>query len=96
MSTVSFSVPDDVKEAFNDTSAGQNKSAVVADLMREAVQRAHANQSHAWVQQRLLESGPRHLQKRTRLHLHRPRVKLRTVRGFTGGGADGCRGREDD
>lgn len=31
MSTVSFSVPDDVKEAFNVTFAGQNKSAVVAD-----------------------------------------------------------------
>lgn len=31
MSTVCFSVPDDVKEAFNATFAGQNKSAVVAD-----------------------------------------------------------------
>ena len=43
MSTVNFSVPDDVKEAFNATFAGQNKSAVIADLMREAVQRAGGN-----------------------------------------------------
>jgi hypothetical protein len=41
MSTVNFSVPDDVKAAFNATFEGQNKSAVIADLMREAVERVH-------------------------------------------------------
>ena len=40
MSTVNFSVPDDVKVAFNATFEGQNKSALIADLMREAVERA--------------------------------------------------------
>ena len=40
MSTVNFSVPDNVKDAFNATFEGQNKSAVIADLMREAVERA--------------------------------------------------------
>lgn len=40
MSTVNYSVPDDVKDAFNRTFDGQNKSAVIADLMREAVERA--------------------------------------------------------
>ena len=40
MSTVNFSVPNDVKDAFNATFEGQNKSAVIADLMREAVERA--------------------------------------------------------
>ena len=40
MATVNFSVPDDVKEAFNETFEGCNKSAVIADLMREAVERA--------------------------------------------------------
>ena len=44
MPTVNFSVPEDVKEAFNATFEGQNKSAVIADLMREAVERAHSKQ----------------------------------------------------
>lgn len=39
MSTVNFSVPADVKDAFNRTFKDQNKSAVIADLMREAVER---------------------------------------------------------
>ena len=39
MATVNFSVPDDVKEAFNETFEGCNKSAVIAALMREAVER---------------------------------------------------------
>ena len=42
MSTVNFSVPEDVKAAFNATFEGQNKSAVIADLMREAVERVQA------------------------------------------------------
>lgn len=44
MATVSFSVPDDVKEAFNETFKGQNKSAIIADLMREAVGREQRKQ----------------------------------------------------
>ena len=39
MATVNFSVPDDVREAFNKTFARRNKSAVIADLMRDAVAR---------------------------------------------------------
>jgi len=39
MSTVNFSVPDEVKQAFNDTFKGRNKSAIIADLMMEAVER---------------------------------------------------------
>ena len=39
MSTVNFSVPDDVKQAFNEAFEGRNKSAIIADLMREAVER---------------------------------------------------------
>ena len=39
MATVRFSVPDDVMEAFNETFEGHNKSAVIAELMREAVER---------------------------------------------------------
>ena len=37
MATVNFSVPDDVKVAFDKAFGDQNKSAVVADLMRRAV-----------------------------------------------------------
>ncbi len=38
MATMNFSIPDDVKEAFNNAFEGENKSAVVADLMRKAVE----------------------------------------------------------
>jgi len=37
MATVNFSVPDEVKEAFDKAFGDQNKSAVVAELMRRAV-----------------------------------------------------------
>jgi hypothetical protein len=37
MGTMNFSIPDDVKDAFNETFAAENKSAIVADLMRNAV-----------------------------------------------------------
>lgn len=40
MGTVNFSVPDDVKEAFNRTFAKRNKSAIIAELMRKAVEEA--------------------------------------------------------
>ncbi len=46
MSTVNFSVPEDVRQAFNKTFQGQNKSAIITDLMREAVERAARKQSH--------------------------------------------------
>lgn len=42
---MSFSVPDEVKEALNQAFEGQNKSAIIADLMRRAVdevERRHA------------------------------------------------------
>lgn len=35
MSTAHFSVPNDVKEAFNRTFEAQNKSAIIADLTRK-------------------------------------------------------------
>jgi len=40
MSTMNFSVPEDVKQVFNETFEGQNKSAIIAELMLEAVERA--------------------------------------------------------
>lgn len=40
MAIVNFSVPDDVKAAFDRTFKDTNKSAVVAELMRRAVEEA--------------------------------------------------------
>lgn len=37
MATVNFSVPDDVKKAFDRAFRRRNKSAIIADLMRQAV-----------------------------------------------------------
>ncbi len=34
VATVNFSVPDDVKEAFNTTFSGQNKSAIITEYQR--------------------------------------------------------------
>ncbi len=55
MATVNFSVPDDVKASFNATFAGQNKSAVVAGLMREAVEHAQRLARTTAAAARLLE-----------------------------------------
>jgi len=38
MATVNFSVPDDVKDAFNKAFKGENKSAILTHLMRNAVE----------------------------------------------------------
>ena len=38
MGTMNFSIPDDVKEAFNKAFEGENKSAVVTGLMRRAIE----------------------------------------------------------
>ena len=54
MATVNFSVPEDVKEAFNTAFDGQNKSAVIADLMREAVERSQRRQLHRSAVDRIL------------------------------------------
>ncbi len=41
MATVNFSVPEDVKQAFQETFASENKSAIIARLMRQAVEERH-------------------------------------------------------
>ena len=55
MATVNFSVPDDVKEAFNEAFEGRNKSAVIAALMREAVERVRSGQRSREAIGRILE-----------------------------------------
>lgn len=58
MATMNFSVPDDVKEAFNTTFEGQNKSAVIAQLMRDAVVREQRRQRHRGAVERILAARP--------------------------------------
>ena len=38
MATVNFSVPDDVKQAFNEEFAQENKSAILTRLMQRAIE----------------------------------------------------------
>ena len=38
MAIVNFSVPEDIKEAFDETFGGKNKDAIISDLMRHAVE----------------------------------------------------------
>jgi hypothetical protein len=38
MATMNFSIPQDVKEAFDRAYAGKNKSAVLTDLVRKAIE----------------------------------------------------------
>ena len=54
MATVNFSVPEDVKQAFNAAFAGQNKSAVLTQLMREAVARVEEQRRREAAVQRIL------------------------------------------
>ncbi|TCT20868.1 hypothetical protein [Thiobaca trueperi] len=55
MATVNFSVPEAVKQSFNETFKDQNKSAIIAELMREAVERAQHRQRHVAAIDRILE-----------------------------------------
>jgi metal-responsive CopG/Arc/MetJ family transcriptional regulator len=38
MATINFSIPDDLKREFQETFRGENKSALIADLMRQALE----------------------------------------------------------
>ena len=54
MATVDFSVPEDVETAFNETFKGRNKGAVIAESMREAVERARRRQKGQKAIERIL------------------------------------------
>jgi metal-responsive CopG/Arc/MetJ family transcriptional regulator len=47
MATVNFSVPEDVKQAFQETFANENRSAVIARLMQQAVEDKKRQQRRA-------------------------------------------------
>jgi metal-responsive CopG/Arc/MetJ family transcriptional regulator len=44
MAFVNYSIPQDLKEAFNKTFQRRNKSAIIAELMRDAIEAEHAHQ----------------------------------------------------
>ena len=55
MATVNFSVPEEVKQAFNETFKDRNKSAIIAELMREAVERVRRRERQNESIDRILE-----------------------------------------
>jgi hypothetical protein len=54
-STVNFSVPEEVKRAFNEAFSGENKSAVIARLMERAVEEQRQRRRRAAAIDALLE-----------------------------------------
>jgi hypothetical protein len=55
LATMNFSVPDDVRAAFNKTFAGTNRSALLTGLMRQAVEERRRQKRRARAISRLLE-----------------------------------------
>jgi hypothetical protein len=54
MATVNFSVPSDVKDAFDKVFRRQNKSAVLTELMRQAVDERQRRRRRTRVVEKLL------------------------------------------
>jgi hypothetical protein len=59
MAIVNFSVPDEVKKAFDKAFKDRNKSAVIAELMRRAVAEAERTKRRAWLFRRLTDDRRR-------------------------------------
>ena len=55
MATVNFSVPEEIKEAFQKAFANENRSAIIARLMQEAVEERQREQRRAAAIDALLE-----------------------------------------
>jgi metal-responsive CopG/Arc/MetJ family transcriptional regulator len=47
MATINFSVPEDIKREFQETFAGENRSAVITELMRQAIEEKKRAQRRA-------------------------------------------------
>ena len=54
MATMNFSIPDEVKERFNQVFANANKSAIVARLLEQAIEQAERKQRSDAAVQRIL------------------------------------------
>jgi hypothetical protein len=55
MAAVQFKIPDDVEDAFNTAYAGQDKNAIITELMREAIERAERQQQRHAAIRRILD-----------------------------------------
>jgi hypothetical protein len=55
MATMNFSIPDDIKEAFNRAFEGENKSAVITRLMRRAIEEKERDRRSQGLVERLRE-----------------------------------------
>jgi hypothetical protein len=55
MATVNFSVPDEVKREFQETFAGENRSAIIAGMMKQAIADRHRQERRAAAIDLLLE-----------------------------------------
>jgi hypothetical protein len=56
---IRFKVPDEVEAAFNATFAGQDKNAIITDLMREAIERAERQRQRHEAIRRILDRRSR-------------------------------------
>ena len=54
MATVNFSVPEEIKEAFNRVFAKKNKSAIIADMMAKAIEEEQSRKRQSTAIDRLL------------------------------------------
>ena len=55
MATVNFSVPDEVKEAFQEAFANEDRSAVITRLMQQAIEEKRLQQRRAAAIEALLD-----------------------------------------
>ncbi|MCF6284704.1 MAG: hypothetical protein L3K26_05910 [Candidatus Hydrogenedentes bacterium] len=55
MSTMNFSVPEKVKEEFNACFAGENKSAIVTRLLKEAIEARNVQEQRSKAMDVILE-----------------------------------------
>ena len=84
MATMNFSIPDDVKERFNQTFVNSNKSAIVAQLLEEAIERAERKQRSDLAIQRILAIRKSNKPASTKAIL-RTRDEIRTTSGTVRG-----------
>jgi hypothetical protein len=76
MATMNFSIPDDVKEAFNKAFEGENKSAVITRLMVRAIEDEERNRRSRGFVERLRQIRARS-RSATEDEIRRAREELR-------------------
>ena len=84
MATIKFSIPDDVKQRFNQTFFNSNKSAIVAQLLEEAIARAERKQRSDLAIKRILAIRKTNKPASTKAIL-RTRDEIRTASGAAHG-----------